>query len=103
MSPGGIQKLIRCPAIYPHPLRREKDLMSDPDSTATTPASPPGLPHGARKASAAGPTLPCTRCGRVLPADTFRLIRGRWRSSWCPACHVARTRQWRADRKAATS
>ena len=38
----------------------------------------------------------CRHCGRILPLSAFRLIRGRWPSSWCRSCSVERTREWRA-------
>jgi len=41
-------------------------------------------------------TMRCRRCNQQLPRSTFRLMRGRYPSSWCPACHVAATREWRA-------
>lgn len=49
--------------------------------------------------TAAATAKTCTRCGHEQPIDRYRLLRGRWRSSWCDACHVARTRQWRADNR----
>lgn len=39
----------------------------------------------------------CHRCEVFRPAAAFRLIRGRWRSSWCNACAQERTRVWRAQ------
>jgi hypothetical protein len=43
--------------------------------------------------------LRCTRCGETKPADDFHRNRHTLsgRSSWCKACAVARTRQWRAE------
>jgi hypothetical protein len=40
----------------------------------------------------------CSRCGARLPLSAFRLIRGR-PPSWCRACAVERTRQWRAEHR----
>lgn len=40
--------------------------------------------------------LVCVHCGQTKPAADFRLLRGRWRSSWCKICAVVATRAWRA-------
>jgi len=49
--------------------------------------------------------LHCARCDRWLPPDSFsrntRMLRGR--SSWCRPCSVERTRQWRAENRAAVN
>lgn len=52
-------------------------------------------PYRSRPLDAA--ELVCVRCGERKPAADFRLVRGRWKSSWCDACYLARTREWRAD------
>jgi hypothetical protein len=45
--------------------------------------------------------LLCTRCQRLLPASAFRPSPRMRRaySSWCLACHVDRTREWRIDHR----
>jgi hypothetical protein len=47
-------------------------------------------------------SLHCTRCRRQLPADAFRLVprnTRRGRSSWCKACSLDRTQEWRAENR----
>jgi hypothetical protein len=55
--------------------------------TATLLQDPAGPPGTALKR--------CTRCGTWLRVHAFRLLRDRWRSSWCGPCSVAATREWR--------
>jgi hypothetical protein len=64
--------------------------------TSTTPH--PG--SGERK-----PLLLCTRCQGLLPVAAFRPdpTRRRGYGSWCRACTVARTRQWRAEHRDAVN
>jgi hypothetical protein len=48
-----------------------------------------------------GRTVECVRCGRALPPTAFR-ANPRKRNglhSWCNACQVARTRQWRSENR----
>jgi hypothetical protein len=60
---------------------------SNAETPATIPHEAPGTTESART---------CTRCHYAYPIAAFRLVRGRWLSSWCDGCYVQRNREWRA-------
>jgi hypothetical protein len=37
----------------------------------------------------------CVQCATTKTIGEFRILRGRWPSSWCNACAVDATRTWR--------
>jgi hypothetical protein len=46
-------------------------------------------------------TVDCVHCGRALPPTAFRANprKRNGLNSWCNACQVARTRQWREENR----
>jgi hypothetical protein len=55
----------------------------------------------AKDSGAPGVTVDCVRCGRALPPTAFRANTRKRNglNSWCNACQVARTRQWREENR----
>jgi hypothetical protein len=55
----------------------------------------------AKDSGVLGVTVDCVRCGRALPPTAFRANTRKRNGlhSWCNACQVARTRQWRAENR----
>jgi hypothetical protein len=55
----------------------------------------------AAKNNSAGMTVDCVRCGRALPPTAFgaNTRKRNGLNSWCNACQVARTQQWREENR----